>query len=93
MVLYVGVGHAGFAYERGVGGCHEGVGARGDDIPGPPDADRPGPTAIGLVGGLFDLIADWLLDADPHDPAHVEALITNLTEFYRTVRSGVRTPR
>ncbi|WP_245974408.1 TetR/AcrR family transcriptional regulator [Thermomonospora umbrina] len=57
-----------------------------DDTAGPPRA-----TAIGLVGGLFDLIADWLLDADLHDPAHVEALITDLTEFYRVVRTGART--
>ncbi|MDL4816494.1 TetR/AcrR family transcriptional regulator [Actinomadura opuntiae] len=53
----------------------------------------PGPgvhrIAIGLVGGLFDLIADWLLDADPRDPADVEALIGDLGAFYTAVRTGV----
>ncbi|MFI5709645.1 TetR/AcrR family transcriptional regulator [Kribbella sp. NPDC051620] len=45
--------------------------------------------AIGLVGGLFDLIADWLLDADPSVPDQVEALIEDLTSFYITVRRGL----
>lgn len=45
--------------------------------------------AIGLVGGLFDLIADWLLDADPAVPDQVESLIEDLTSFYITVRRGL----
>jgi AcrR family transcriptional regulator len=45
--------------------------------------------AIGLVGGLFDLIADWLLDADPFIPDQVESLIEDLTSFYITVRRGL----
>jgi AcrR family transcriptional regulator len=45
--------------------------------------------AIGLVGGLFDLIADWLLDADPNVPDQVESLIEDLTSFYITVRRGL----
>jgi AcrR family transcriptional regulator len=45
--------------------------------------------AIGLVGGLFDLIADWLLDADPTVPDEVESLIEDLTSFYITVRRGL----
>lgn len=45
--------------------------------------------AIGLVGGLFDLIADWLLDADPTVPDQVESLIEDLTSFYITVRRGL----
>jgi AcrR family transcriptional regulator len=53
----------------------------------------PGPDvrriAIGLVGGLFDLISDWLLDADPRDHEHVEALIRDLSAFYTVVRAGV----
>jgi AcrR family transcriptional regulator len=47
--------------------------------------------AIGLVGGLFDLIADWLLDADPFVPDQVESLIEDLTSFYITVRRGLAT--
>jgi len=45
--------------------------------------------AIGLIGGLFDLVADWLLDADPRDPEHVEGLIADLNAFYAVVRAGV----
>lgn len=45
--------------------------------------------AIGLVGGLFDLISDWLLDADLGDRHQVEALIDDLTTFYITVRRGL----
>lgn len=52
------------------------------------DADRHG-VAIGVVGGLFDLVSDWLLDADPEDPADVERLIDDLTRFYRVVRRGI----
>jgi AcrR family transcriptional regulator len=46
--------------------------------------------AVGVIGGMFDLIADWLLDADPGAPAAVQALITDLTGFYRTFQSGLR---
>ncbi|HWD84093.1 MAG TPA: TetR/AcrR family transcriptional regulator [Kribbella sp.] len=45
--------------------------------------------AIGLVGGLFDLISDWLLDADLTDDAQIEALTDDLTTFYITVRRGI----
>lgn len=44
--------------------------------------------AIGLVGGLFDLIADWLLDADVYVPDQVEALVEDMTSFYITLRRG-----
>jgi AcrR family transcriptional regulator len=54
-----------------------------------PDVD-PHRMAIGTIGGMFDLIADWLLDADPADPTHVEALIADLTGFYRLIQSGLR---
>jgi AcrR family transcriptional regulator len=47
--------------------------------------------AIGLVGGLFDLVADWLLDADLGDAGQVENLIDDLTSFYITVRRGLVT--
>jgi AcrR family transcriptional regulator len=46
--------------------------------------------AIGVIGGMFDLIADWLLDSDPANPEHLNALITDLTDFYDTVQTGLR---
>lgn len=47
--------------------------------------------AIGLVGGMFDLISDWLLDADLTAERQIEALIDDLTTFYITVRRGIVT--
>jgi AcrR family transcriptional regulator len=47
--------------------------------------------AIGLVGGMFDLISDWLLDADLTNRHQVEALVDDLTTFYITVRRGLAT--
>ncbi|POM27374.1 putative DNA-binding transcriptional regulator [Actinomadura rubteroloni] len=49
-----------------------------------PDADVHRIT-IGLVGGLFDLVADWLLADDPA----VDTLIEDLQAFYTAVRTGV----
>ena len=46
--------------------------------------------AIGVIGGMFDLIADWLLDSDPANPDHLAALITDLTDFYQTIQAGLR---
>ena len=46
--------------------------------------------AIGVIGGMFDLIADWLLDSDPANPDHLAALITDLTDFYVTMQTGLR---
>jgi AcrR family transcriptional regulator len=40
--------------------------------------------AIGVIGGLFDLVADWMLD-----PADPDSLITDLTVFYQAVRRGL----
>ncbi|NEA30976.1 TetR/AcrR family transcriptional regulator [Streptomyces sp. SID13031] len=63
-----------------------------DDEPEPadePDRRLRHAVAIGLIGGLFDLIADWLLDADVHAPDQVEALIEDMTSFYITVRRGL----
>ncbi|TDD58400.1 TetR/AcrR family transcriptional regulator [Kribbella antibiotica] len=45
--------------------------------------------AIGLVGGMFDLISDWLLDADLTAEKQIETLIDDLTTFYITVRRGL----
>ncbi|HEV2784334.1 MAG TPA: TetR/AcrR family transcriptional regulator [Actinophytocola sp.] len=46
--------------------------------------------AIGVIGGMFDLIADWLLDADPGAGAGVDALITDLINFYDVIQTGLR---
>jgi AcrR family transcriptional regulator len=45
--------------------------------------------AVGVIGGLFDILADWLMDADTDDPAAIERLIADLLVFYRTVRAGL----
>lgn len=45
--------------------------------------------ATGLIGGMFDLIATWLLDADPEDPAAVDSLVRDLTDFYTVVVNGL----
>ncbi|MGW1056271.1 TetR/AcrR family transcriptional regulator [Streptomyces sp. NPDC002521] len=52
----------------------------------------PHRVAIGLVGGMFDLVADWLLDADPTDQDQVVTLVHDLQDFYEVVRTGVSTP-
>ncbi len=45
--------------------------------------------AIGTIGGLFDIVADWLQDADPTDSGAVDDLIERLTAFYRVLRAGL----
>lgn len=45
--------------------------------------------AVGVIGGLFDVIADWLMDADGNGPAAIQVLVDDLLAFYRTVRAGV----
>jgi AcrR family transcriptional regulator len=45
--------------------------------------------AIGLIGGMFDIISFWLIDGDPGDPASVASLESHLTRFYRAVRRGL----
>lgn len=57
------------------------------DEPLPVDPHR---MAIGVIGGMFDLIADWLLDSDPANPDHLAALITDLTDFYDMIQTGLR---
>ena len=47
--------------------------------------------AIGTIGGMFDLVADWLHDSDPAEPAHVATLIADLTAFHRVVCAGITT--
>lgn len=52
------------------------------------DGSRHG-IAVGVVGGLFDIIADWLVDADVDDPAAIRTLTADLNRFYRTVQAGL----
>lgn len=51
--------------------------------------------AVGAIGGLFDLVVDWLHDVDKPDGAtnDIEALIDGLTEFYETISAGLVTRR
>ncbi|MEU4196365.1 TetR/AcrR family transcriptional regulator [Kribbella sp. NPDC026611] len=63
-----------------------------DRFDGEPTADQRAvrhSVAIGLVGGMFDLISDWLLEAELSNERQVEALIDDLTTFYITVRRGL----
>ena len=52
-----------------------------DGAPADPSLYR---VAIGVIGGLFDLVADWLLDQ-----GEPESLIADLTVFYQAVRRGL----
>lgn len=52
-------------------------------------ADGKQGIAVGVIGGLFDIIADWLVDADTGNPADRERLIADLIRFYVTVRAGL----
>lgn len=45
--------------------------------------------AIGLIGGMFDIITFWLIDGDPTDEESVAALSSHLDRFYRAVRRGL----
>lgn len=52
----------------------------------------PFPVALGLVGALFELIADWIVDADPRSEAERERLIEQMTTFAAVVRRGIANP-
>ena len=52
--------------------------------------------AVGVIGGMFDLVVDWLHETGAgsdaaHEPsdAEVDALVGNLTDFYELVRDGM----
>lgn len=45
--------------------------------------------AVAFIGGSFDVIADWLLDADLSDLRAQLSLVDDLTAFYTAVRQGV----
>jgi AcrR family transcriptional regulator len=64
------------------------VWARHGVIPAGPGLDLHR-ISVGLIGGLFDLVSDWLLDADPRDQAAVDSLINDLLAYYGAVRAGV----
>ncbi|MEU0692053.1 TetR/AcrR family transcriptional regulator [Streptomyces uncialis] len=45
--------------------------------------------AMGLIGGLFDIIADWLLDTDRARSADRASLQDGLDRFYMVVSTGL----
>ncbi|ADB48950.1 TetR/AcrR family transcriptional regulator [Conexibacter woesei] len=45
--------------------------------------------AIGAVGGLFDIVADWVIDLDPADDDAATTLLERLVAFYFAVRGGL----
>ncbi|MER5766209.1 TetR/AcrR family transcriptional regulator [Streptomyces sp. NPDC001985] len=45
--------------------------------------------AMGLIGGLFDIIADWLVDTGTAPPADRASLQEGLDRFYTVVSSGL----
>ena len=51
-----------------------------------PDDLRP--VALGVAGGSFDLVVDWLQDQGD-GPGDIDALIDRLTEFHELVRAGL----
>lgn len=60
---------------------------RYDLIDAAPDGYRA--LSIATVGGLFEIVADWLHDNYPPQPRTTEALITELIEFTAVVRAGM----
>lgn len=52
-----------------------------------PEADAR-PVAIGAIGGLFDVVADWMV-GDDDSPRDIEVLIADLGAFYSVVRAGL----
>lgn len=50
--------------------------------------DELHPVALGVAGGSFDLVVDWLQDGGD-EPGDIEALIERLTDFHELVRAGL----
>jgi AcrR family transcriptional regulator len=48
--------------------------------------------AVGVVGGLFEIVADWVHDADVTDEKAVATLVHDLVSFYSATRAGMRQP-
>lgn len=57
-------------------------------VVGPRDVDLHA-VAVGVIGGMFDQVADWLQDADPGDADAVRTLVAGLTDFFQVVRAGL----
>lgn len=55
-------------------------------LPGTP----PPGVATGVVGGLFDIVADWVADADELQGLDATVLQQRLVAFYATVTAGLR---
>lgn len=47
--------------------------------------------AIAVIGGIFDVVADWLHDSDPTDISTRQSLVDDLIDFYTAVRQGLAT--
>lgn len=45
--------------------------------------------AVGAIGGMFDLVADWLHESGSTDDSALDDLTQRLTDFYRVVRAGL----
>lgn len=45
--------------------------------------------AVGVVGGLFDLVVDWLEDGGSQSAPSIDPLVEDLTTFYELVRRGL----
>jgi AcrR family transcriptional regulator len=45
--------------------------------------------AVALVGGMFDLITNWLVHDDPPSDKTTATLVKDLNEFYNVVRRGI----
>lgn len=45
--------------------------------------------SIAAVGGLFDIVADWLYDSDQPQPPGIETLIDDLVTFVGIIRAGL----
>jgi AcrR family transcriptional regulator len=53
-------------------------------------ADELHPVALGVVGGSFDLVVDWLHDQQDRDePSDIDALVAALAGFHELVRAGL----
>lgn len=57
------------------------------------------PMAVALIGGLFDLVVDWVMESEHHAVVSedagsgtgpdIDSLIADLTSFYMVVRNGL----
>lgn len=45
--------------------------------------------ALGLIGGLFDLLADAIVGAEPGSPPDIDALVSDLATYAEVVRTGL----